>query len=302
MIALAGDVGGTKVAVAVVDRDGHVMRKLHQPTDLRGPNHVVNQIVAMSHALLNGQTPVAVGLSVPAVIDPATDCVLWAPNLPGWENADIKGLLSDRFGVPAAIQYDGHAAALGEWWGGDGHGCESLASIIIGTGIGAGFIADGGLWKGHNRLAGTVGWFPVATEDGLVSWEKAAAGAGIVRRARRLIEQGRTTHLQHGGLTAQHVFDAAQQGDELAQQVAEETAYYIGLGVSAIISITNPQVVILGGSIGQHSAFILPSIRRVASQWAQPYAIRDTSILCSKLGEEAGLLGAAYSAFEKLKN
>jgi glucokinase len=301
VIALAVDVGGTKVAVALVDREGRIVRKTHQPTDLLGVDAVTEQIFAMSHRLLDGQMPLTLGLSVPAVIDPVTDRILWAPNLPGWDNADIKSSLGARFGVPVAIEYDGHAAVLGEWWGGAGRGCDSLVSIIIGTGIGGGFIVDGRLWMGRDRLAGTVGWFPVSTGEGVVAWEKVASGSGIVRRAQHLIAQGGTTQLQAGGLTAQAVFDAARQGDELACMVAEETAHYLGLGVSAVISFANPDIVILGGSIGQHSDFILPTVRRVAAEWAQPYAARDLSIVCSTLGEEAGLLGAAYSAFEKLK-
>ncbi|MFN8449042.1 MAG: ROK family protein [Anaerolineae bacterium] len=300
MSVLAVDIGGTKVAVAVIDRQGHILRKTHQPTDLRGHVDVVSQIEEMSRTILDGETIVAVGLSVPAVIDRATDRILWAPNLPGWENADLKGVISERFGVPASIEYDGHAAVLGEWWGGAGRGCQSLASIIIGTGIGAGFIEEGRLWKGYNRLAGTVGWFPILTEDGVVSWEQAASGAGIVRSARRHIERGEPTRLQLDGLTAKQVFDAARQGDALACQVTEEIARYIGVGVASVISFANPQVVILGGSIGYHSDLILPSVRRIAAEWAQPYAARDVLILSSTLGEEAGLLGAAYSAFEQL--
>lgn len=302
MSVLAVDVGGTKVAVAAIDRQGHILRKTHQPTDLRGYVDVVSQIVEMSREVLDGDAMVAVGLSVPAVIDRTTDRILWAPNLPGWENADLKGVLSERFGVPVSIEYDGHAAVLGEWWGGAGRGCQSLASIIIGTGIGAGFIEDGRLWKGNNRLAGAVGWFPIPTEEGVVAWEQAASGAGIVRCARRLIERGEPTCLQLDGLTAKQVFDAARQGDTLALQVAEETARYIGLGVASVISFANPQVVILGGSIGYHSDLILPSVRRTAAEWAQPYAARDVSILSSTLGEEAGLLGAAYSAIEQLEH
>jgi glucokinase len=301
VIALAVDVGGTKVAVALVDREGQIVRKTHQPTDLLGVAAVVEQIFALSQSLLDGEMPETLGLSVPAVIDRVTDRILWAPNLPGWDNADIKSSLSARFGAPVAIEYDGHAAVLGEWWGGAGRGCDSVASIIIGTGIGGGFMADGRLWIGRNRLAGTVGWFPVPTGEGVVAWEKVASGAGIVRRAQRLIAQGGATQLEADGLTAKAVFDAARQGDELACLVVEETAHYIGLGVSAVISFANPEIVILGGSIGQHSDIILPTVRRVAAEWAQPYASRDLPIVCSTLGEEAGLLGAAYSAFEKLK-
>lgn len=301
MIALAVDVGGTKLAVAVVERDGTVLRKTSQPTDLRGVLYAVEQIVALSGGLLNGDRPAAVGVSVPAVLEHETDRVLWAPNLPGWEDADLKTMLSQRLGVPAALEYDGHAAVLGEWWAGKGRGYDSAASIVIGTGIGAGFIAGGRLWRGRNRLAGAVGWFPVTTPDGIVPWETAASGPAIARRARQWIEAGLPTTLDPDGLTAKQVFDAVRQGDELACRVIDETARYLGLGVAAIISFANPDIVILGGSIGLNAEPMLPKIRQVALEQAQPYAARDLPIVCTELGEAAGLLGAAYSAFEQIE-
>jgi glucokinase len=301
MIALAVDVGGTKVAAAVIERDGTLLRKLHQPTNLRGAQSVVDQIAEMSVALLNGERPEAVGVSVPAVLEYQTDRILWAPNLPGWENADVKMMLEQRFDVRAAIEYDGHAAVLGEWWAGKARGCESAASIVIGTGIGAGFIADGRLWRGRNRLAGAVGWFPVPTSTGVVPWESAASGPAIARQALREIAAGQPTLLKADGLTAKTVFDAAEQGDDLACRVIDEAARVIGLGVAAVISFANPDIVILGGSIGKHAALLLPTVREIAAQQAQPYAARDLPIMLSELGEEAGLLGAAYSAFEQIE-
>jgi len=301
MQVLAIDVGGTKVAAALIDRAGHILCKLQQPTEISSLDASLHQILALSTQLLDGKRVSAVSLSVPMVLDRATETVLWAPNLPGWENTDVKGILSERLGIPAFIEYDGHAAALGEWWGGAGRGCESLASIIIGTGIGAGFVAEGSLWRGYSRLAGAVGWFPLHTEEGTTTWESVASGTGIVRRARRRIEQNESTTLTDDNLTAKAVFAASKSGDILAQQVVEETAHYIGLGVAAVISFANPQVVILGGSIGQNADLMLTTIRRTASEWAQPYSARDTTIVLSTLGEEAGLLGAAYSAFSQLE-
>src|SRR5574338_522539 len=187
MIALAVDVGGTKVAAAAIDHDGNILQKTHAPTDLRGHQAVVEQIMSMSRALFPGDTPAAVGISVPAVLEHHTDRVLWAPNLPGWEGADLKAIISQRLAVPASIEYDGHAAVLGEWWAGEGRGFTSIASVIIGTGIGGGFIVDGELWRGRDRLAGAVGWFPIHTPDGIVHWESAASGPAIARHALRLI-------------------------------------------------------------------------------------------------------------------
>ena len=300
MIALAVDVGGTKVAAAAINRDGQILQKTNAPTDLSGPQAVVEQIVTMSQELFADDAPAAVGICVPAVLEHVTDRVLWAPNLPGWEGADVKTMLSTSLGVPVTIEYDGHAAVLGEWWAGEGRGYSSIASIIIGTGIGGGFIVDGQLWRGRDRLAGAVGWFPVRTQDGLAHWEAVASGPAIARRASRLIAQGQTTELSGDGLTAKMVFDAARKGDNVACLAIEETAEYIGYGIAAVTSFANPQIIILGGSIGQHADLILPTVSRTAAEWSQPYSARNLPIVCTKLGEEAGLLGAAYSAFQTI--
>lgn len=298
MIALSADVGGTKVAVAIVtERDG-VIAKAQQPTDLSGPDAVVEQIVTLGARLLDGQAAGAVGVCVPAVLERGSDRVLWAPNLPGWENADLKGMLASRLNAPVTLAYDGHAAALGEYWLGPGRGYQNMAAIVIGTGIGAGFIVDGRLWEGRDRLAGAIGWFPIHGPDGLEHWEQLASGPAIAERAKRLIAEGRVSSLQGHDFSARDVFQAARQNDPLACQVVEEAAEWIGQGVSAVISFANPQIVVLGGSIGQQGDLLLPGVQRAVQRWAQPYSARDLPIVCSSLGEEANLLGAAFAAFQ----
>jgi glucokinase len=239
---------------------------------------------------------------VPAVLEHQTDRILWAPNLPRWEAADVKAILSQQFGVPAAIEYDGHAAVLGEWWAGEGRGFRSIASVIIGTGIGGGFIVDGKLWRGRDRLAGAVGWFPIEQGGSLAHWEDVASGPAIARRLIARAAHGETTTLKADGLTARDVFEAARAGDSLARAVIEEVAGYIGQGVAAVISFANPEVIVLGGSIGQQADLLLPTVEQTARRWAQPYSARDLAIRCTTLGEEAGLLGAAYSAFQAIQS
>ena len=167
--ALAVDVGGTKIAAAVIERDGSVGRKIHQPTDLRGVERVVEQIVSMSRELLGGQTPAAVGVSVPAVIENVTDRILWAPNLPGWEGADLKGMIAIGSACPPQF----NMTVMQPCWANGGQGAGRGLRICrlrssSGQGIGAGFIANGKLWKGRNRLAGAVGWFPFVRNDGRI--------------------------------------------------------------------------------------------------------------------------------------
>jgi glucokinase len=294
MKLLTVDIGGTKIACALVNREGELSEKDQQPTNLSGPQAVAEQVVAYHASLV--EQPVAIGISLPAVLEPDTDRVVWAPNLLGWHDVPFREMLQDRLALPVVIQYDGHAAVLGEWWKGAAQGYRHVVSLIIGTGIGGGIIIDGQLWRGRDRLAGASGWFPMVGANGLDHWENLAAGPAIARRAYALIESGRSSILNTAQVTAKAVFHAARQGDTLAQEVIGEAAEYIGRGVATIISLINPEIIVLGGSVGQQGDLLLDPVRETAIRWAQPISSRDVRIVSSVLGEEAGLLGAAYTA------
>lgn len=296
MALLAVDIGGTKIAQALVERDGTIRARREAPTDHTGPAAVLEQIAAFAA----GHTLEAAAVSVPAVLEPVTDRVLWAPNLPGWRDVPLRELLRARLGCPVFVEYDGHAAVLGEWWAGAAKGCASVVAVVIGTGIGGGVIVENRLWRGRDRLAGAVGWFAMAGPDGLDHWENLAAGPGIARRAQRLIAQGGVSALDSDTATAREVFDAARAGDALARCVVDETAALIGLGVASLISLVNPHIVVLGGSVGQQGDLLLPGVQAAVSRWAQPISGRGVPIVSSTLGADANLLGAAYTAFATL--
>lgn len=301
MRLLAVDVGGTKVAAALVTDRGELLAKVQEPTCLEGPEAVVAQIAALARQLDPNGAFSAMGAAVPAALaSDGTDRVLWAPNLPGWRDVPLREMLQERLGIPACLEFDGHAAALGEWWVGAGRGYHSLASIIIGTGIGGGFIVNDALWPGRDRLAGAVGWFPLAGPDGPDHWENLAAGPAIARRARALLAAEEPSALEPEALTAREIFEAARRGDPLALRVVREAAVVIGQGVASVISLVNPEIVVLGGSVGQQGDLLLPTVQETVNHWAQPISASGVPIVSSTLGEEASLLGAAYSAFRRL--
>ena len=296
MALLAVDIGGTKIAQALVTQAGEIGLRSEQPTDHAGPQAVIAQIAAFAA----GHRLDAAAVSIPAVLEPGTDRVLWAPNLPGWRDTPLRELLRERLGCPVFVEYDGHAAALGEWWAGAAKGCSSVVSVIIGTGIGGGVIVENRLWRGRDRLAGAVGWLPMAGADGLDHWENLAAGPGIAHQARRLIRQGAASTLAADTLTARDVFAAARAGDRLAAQVVSEAAALIGQGVSGLISFVNPHIVVLGGSVGQQGDLLLPGVYAAVNRWTQPVSGRAIPIVSSALGADANLLGVAYTAFSTL--
>lgn len=319
-LILAVDIGGTKIACALVAHDGRILSRLQQPTGKDGPPKNIDQINQMLESLLNERglkraDILGIGIGIPAMLETDTDFVIWGPNLNGWRNIALRPAIEDHFGIPVCIEYDGHTSVLGEWWQGAGRGHRSLVDIIIGTGLGGGMILEDRLVRGMNRLAGAAGWFTFKSDPGqdnpeersLGYWEARTAGPGIARRAAELFQSGNypDSHLGKNNtpIMSEDVFTAALQGDLLAKTVCNETADLLGTGIANIVSLVNPEIIILGGSVGAHVGFLIPRIYEVVNTWAQPVSARAVKIVESTLAGEAGLLGAAYSAllrFEKL--
>ncbi len=316
-IVLAVDIGGTKTAAGAVALDGCILARVVEQTRQDGPAAGIRQVISMLERVAaqaeagSGQI-LGIGVGIPAVLAPETDFVIWGPNLSGWRQVDLRGALAAHFGYPVCIEYDGHAAVLGEWWLGAGRGCQSIVDIIIGTGVGGGMLLDGRLIRGLDRLAGAVGWFvldpgaPVDAprERALGSWEAHVAGPGIARRAQQFLRQEEggesALHSKLATVTAEDVFQAAQQADPLALRIVSEVADSLGRGIANIVSLVNPEIVILGGSVGSHAAFLLPQVRQVVERYAQPISCQTVKIAVSQLGSDAGLYGAAYGLILRL--
>jgi glucokinase len=256
---------------------------------------------------------IGIGAGIPAVLAQEADFVIWGPNLAGWRQVDLRGALERHFNLPVCVEYDGHTAVLGEWWVGAGRQYRSIVDIIIGTGVGGGMVLDGRLYRGADRLAGAAGWFVLdpgreseaVQERALGSWEAHIAGPGLARSALQLLRSGTAgqSSLADKGeqVTAQDVFQAARQGDPLAVQIVSQAADALGRGIANIVSLVNPEIIILGGSVGSHSDFLLPEVRQVVERYAQPISCRSVKIVVSQLGADAGLYGAAYGLILRLE-
>jgi len=318
-IILAVDIGGTKIAVAAITTDGRILSRLIVPTMQKGPESGFDQIIQLLESLIaQSNIPteqfIGIGIGIPAVLEQETDFIIWGPNLQGWKNVDLRGSLETHFQLPVCIEYDGHTAVMGEWWMGAAKGYNSVVSIIIGTGVGGGLVLDGRLIRGVNRLAGAVGWFILdQNEDSdlvkgraLGSWESRTAGPGIARRAQQLVDKNPETQSilsqKDKKITAEDVFEAAKQGDSLALKITSEEAELLGSGVANIVSLVNPEIIVLGGSVGANSAILLPQIKTIVERYAQPISSQSVKIVTSQLGADAGLFGAAYGMMLRLKN
>ena len=313
---LAVDLGGTKLAVAVISPQGELLTELQEPTCQDGPEPGIEQIVRLARDLLDSPAVEelnieAIGVGIPAVLERGSDLVIWGPNLNGWRNVALRPALEKDLGLPVYLEYDGHTAVLAEYWLGAGYGFHSIVDLIVGTGIGGGIILEDRLVRGFNRLAGAAGWFVLADDPNLRDdrvrsvgfWEAMAAGPGVALQAQADLPLHPNSSLAQltDPLTAVDIFAAAEQGDDFSIQLLDRLAGWLGLGIANIVSLVNPEVVILGGGMGSQCARLLPSIQEVVRRWAQPISAGAVQIKMSSLGARAGLLGAAYAAWLRLR-
>ncbi len=294
MPVLAIDLGGTKLATAVIDREGRILSIRNEPVQKGSFSGTVEQIAAESHATVGASGMAWSNLSGACVIVPGianTRGLAWAPNL--WGDADFPLLdeLKCRLRVPLVIESDRAGYVLGEHWLGVSKGLEEVVFVAVGTGIGAGVLSGGRLIRGVGGSAGAVGWMALNPqfEDlyaGIGCWEAEAAGPAVARRA--------------GHESAESVVSGARLGEARCCLALQKAAAYIGMGVANLISIFNPEMVVLGGGLMQAGELLLDPIRREVLKWALPRAAAQARIELSQLGERAGLLGAARLAFDEL--
>jgi glucokinase len=213
---------------------------------------------------------------------------------------------------PLVLESDRSAYVAGEAWKGAAAGASEAVFLAVGSGIGAGIIAGGRIVRGHEDIAGAVGWFGLDPDfkpayASMGCFEAEASGNSVARKARERLGSGRASILLElaGGLvesvTAETVAEAARRDDALALEVVAEAVTYLGMGVANIVSLLNPEVVVLGGGLFQAADLFLEPVRREFKRWAQPLAARSVRIEISALGERAGLYGCGKLAWESVE-
>ena len=235
----------------------------------------------------------AIGIGAPGPIDLDSGIFRRLPNLPTWEGFDIRGELESYFGVPVRVQNDANAAALGEAVHGGGRGYDSVYYITISTGIGGGFIMHKKIIDGANHLSGEIWALPVdnfGQQDILIN---SSSGPGIVRTAKRLMEQGMASSLSSlEAFDTEDVFTHAQMGDSLAQKVMEQAVRNMVYAIITILLAIDPDVVLIGGGLACEDDCMINPIRAMLSKAAFFEAHRTANIRKAELWDEAVLYGA----------
>ncbi|OFX63699.1 MAG: hypothetical protein A2066_11980 [Bacteroidetes bacterium GWB2_41_8] len=305
------DLGATKVNSALFSDDGEILTT--NRTLIRDKAGFEVGLVINDHINLlireaeKQDNPVyALGVSVPGIYYSQSGKV-WAPNIAGWSDypllEELETLLGNRQ-IKIRIDSDRACYILGEVWKGNAKGCRNAIFMAVGTGIGAGILIDGQILRGANDIAGCTGWLALDRPyhekyNPCGCFEYYASGSGLVRFAGELLSQSSDYNgifRNEMELSANNLISQYEFGDTIAVAVINRAIEYWGMAVANLVSLFNPEKIILGGGVFGEAARFLDQIYREAQKWAQPIGFQEFTLEVSSIGSKAGMYGAGYLA------
>ncbi len=315
-IYLGIDVGGTAIKAGAVTPEGIIMEKQTISTEVdQGVDHVVDRIAdvikKLSAVLASNTTIAGIGLGMPGQIDTERGILLNSPNLPAFKNIDVPARLTSYFNLPIVWDNDANLAALGEFTYGAGKEVSEMMLITLGTGIGSGLILRGEIYHGCKGFGGEFGHLTINPEGppcncGSKGCVEAYAGTqGILRTFREITQAGTESILPETNdneLTPKDISDAAQKGDRAARETFNHVGFFLGVGLAGVVNLLNLEMIVVGGGIAKAGDLILEPVRKSVKQYALIDPGKIIKIVPSKLGNTAGLVGAAHLARLAVEN
>ncbi|MDR2376850.1 MAG: ROK family protein [Treponema sp.] len=301
------DIGGTKTAVSVGGEGGIILEKKVFPTDRdlkTALEHIVRETETLINTYRNGPVGLtargvsALGISCGGPLDSETGIIQSPPNLPGWDDVPIVEMLEQRFSLPAFIENDANACALAEWYYGAGKGCKHMIFLTFGTGLGAGLILDGKLYRGANGLAGEAGHIRMS-ESGPPGYGKRGSLEGWCSGA------GLSAAYQDAygeKISGGEVCIRAERGDTKALAIIEKSAFMLGRALALFIDLINPERIVIGSIFSRSEALFRAGIEKVIRDEALPLAAGVCTIHPAQLGESLGDTAAICVAVNGLNN
>lgn len=303
MLLVGFDIGGTKCAVSVgtfVNGVIEIEAKESYPTDFSiTPRDMCLKMCESAKRLLRGRSPDSAGVSCGGPLNSRQGLIQSPPNLPGWDNIPVVNIIKEQLGCRAYLENDANACALAEWKFGAGRGSNNMAFLTFGTGLGAGLILDGRLYRGITDMAGEVGHIRLEP-SGPVGYGKAGSfegfcsGAGLAQLgsviAEKYLKKGIVPayYKENERASAKEIAVAARNGDAAATEVFEYCGTRLGEGLSVIIDMLNLERIVLGSIFTRCEDLISPSMKKVIEKEALPQAANFCSILPAELGESIG--------------
>ncbi len=310
---IAIDLGGTNIKSGLVSENGEILSQASSPTLAHeGPEKVADRMAELARQL--GQNapgaPVGVGVGSPGPLHPTSGLIYTTPNMPGWENFQLRDALNKRLKMRIEVENDANCAAMGESWKGAGQGAGTMILLTLGTGIGGGILIDGRPINGTRMAAGEVGHTVInyagpKCNCGNHGCLEAYCGApGIVSRAWEHLEKPGTVSVLRDlagndrfNLTPEMISKAAAKGDGVALFVLRETGKLLGVGIVTLVNLFAPDVVVLGGGVAAAGEVLFGAVREEVRRRALTPANEQVKIVSAALGNNAGIVGAAALYF-----
>jgi glucokinase len=311
------DLGGTKLSMAVFSEEGKMEHKktiaLNSRTGKQSGQLIttgIKELLTQQNVI--GNTIASIGIAVPGISRSKSGTV-WAPNIPGWDDYPLlKEMNEVSDGIPVIIDSDRACYILGESWQGNAKNCKDAIYVAVGTGIGAGILAEGRILRGAHDIAGAIGWMALDRpfNDKYFScgcFEYHASGEGMSKITKEILEgniayTGELRNKTPTEITARDIFAAYEKNDQVAIAVIKQCIEFWGMAVANLVSLFNPEKIILGGGVFGPAVKFISDITREAGRWAQPVSMKHVSIEPSALGTDAGLYGAALLALQNVSS
>jgi glucokinase len=302
------DVGGSTMKGGVVNDNGRPLGHISLPTEAsKGQKHGLQRMCetirgAVAAAGLRLEEIAAIGVATPGTMDIPAGVILDPPNLKPWKNMAVRQPIQDTFHVPTAFQNDANAAAFGEFWVGAGKDVHSMVLFTLGTGIGGGIIIGDVIVQGEHSHGAELGHMKIEMTHPrlcgcgrLGCLEAYASAPSVVKRTREALASysGFSSLNERQDLDSKDIFDAAAQGDALADRIVEETAYCLAVGAMNLMHAIDPDMIAFAGGMIAAGQRFLERIRWHVKQLAFPVPAEKTQIRYAQLGSDAGFIGAA---------
>lgn len=308
------DLGGTTIKMAFISQDGEILHSWEIPTNksekgIHIPASIAKSIdEKLTEVKQTKDRLIGIGIGAPGPVNKEDGSLEVAVNL-GWENFPLQKILERETSLPVTVENDANVAALGEMWKGAGNRAKNLLCVTLGTGVGGGIIVNGEIVHGANGAGGEIGHITSVPVGGAPCncgkkgcLETVASATGIVRLALEefssSVENSRLREVEE--ITAKLVFDAAKAGDPLAQRVLEQVIFHLGLALANLANGLNPEKIVIGGGVSKAGDALLQPLKSAFIPFAFPRVAQGVEIALATLGNQAGVIGAAWLAKQKL--
>jgi glucokinase len=311
------DLGGSTLKGALISNTGEIIEETRFEAEQKGPDALFGQVVQAALGLRDhknaGGRVQGIGVGIPGLVNRKTNRIEVMPKLPALSQIDITTELSRETGLPVILDNDANAAAYGELQAGAARDRREVFFVTLGTGIGAGLIINGQIYRGAAGFAGEFGHMTIDPEGiectcgNIGCLETIASGPNIVRRTRERLYRDRTSSLSRLGIprdrefTAEDIAHAASDGDEMAQVMMERTGMFLGIALAAVINLLNVEMVVMGGGVMEAGDLILKPTIKETRRRAFPPSFNSCEIVIARLGATAGMIGAALMARDQAR-